>query len=62
MKLGPDAFNAEKWIGRRFQVEDTVNRFNFNLDVYIKEKGLEDVFNEELLQEYPNSFVGLFYN
>ncbi|KAF1763274.1 hypothetical protein GCK72_011540 [Caenorhabditis remanei] len=62
VKLGPDAFDSEKWIGRRFQVEDTFNQFILNLDVYIKEKELEDVFNEKLLQEYPNSFVGLFYN
>ncbi|EFP02624.1 hypothetical protein CRE_02413 [Caenorhabditis remanei] len=62
VKLGPDAFDSEKWIGRRFQVEDTFNRFILNLDVYIKEKELEDVFIKELLQEYPNSFVGHFYN
>ncbi|EFP02591.1 hypothetical protein CRE_02435 [Caenorhabditis remanei] len=58
---GPDAFNAVKWIGRRFQVRNTVNRFNFNLDVYIKEKELEEGFDRELLQEYSNSFVGHFF-
>ncbi|EFP02643.1 hypothetical protein CRE_02361 [Caenorhabditis remanei] len=58
---GPEVFLDNKWIGRRFQVRDTVNRFNFNLDVYIKEKELKEEFNKELLQEYPNSFVGHFF-
>ncbi|KAF1762819.1 hypothetical protein GCK72_011082 [Caenorhabditis remanei] len=58
---GPKVFLDNKWIGRRFHIEDTVNQFNFNLDVYIKEKELEEEFNEELLQEYPNSFVRHFF-
>ncbi|KAF1763182.1 hypothetical protein GCK72_011448 [Caenorhabditis remanei] len=58
---GPEVFLDNKWIGRRFQVEDTVNRFNFNLDVYIKEKELEEKFDKEMLQTYPNSFVGHFF-
>ncbi|KAF1763280.1 hypothetical protein GCK72_011546 [Caenorhabditis remanei] len=56
-----EEFNQEKWIGRRFQVEDIENLFNFNLNVYIKEKELEEGFDKQLLQEYPNSFVGHFY-
>ncbi|KAF1763272.1 hypothetical protein GCK72_011538 [Caenorhabditis remanei] len=59
---GPEVFLDNKWVGRRFQVKDTFNQFNFNLDVYIKEKELEDMFIKALLQEYPNSFVGHFYN
>ncbi|EFP02593.1 hypothetical protein CRE_02335 [Caenorhabditis remanei] len=47
-------FNEEKWIGKRFQVED------FNLDVYVKENKLEEVKN--LLHEYPNSFVNHFFS
>ncbi|EFP02537.1 hypothetical protein CRE_02350 [Caenorhabditis remanei] len=58
---GPEVFLDNKWIGRRFQVKDTFNQFSFNLDVYIKEKELKEEFNEELLQEYPNSFVGHFF-
>ncbi|EFP02632.1 hypothetical protein CRE_02425 [Caenorhabditis remanei] len=58
---GPEVFLDNKWIGRRFQVRDTFNQFSFNLDVYIKEKQLEEKFDKELLQEYPNSFVGHFF-
>ncbi|EFO99022.1 hypothetical protein CRE_08590 [Caenorhabditis remanei] len=58
---GPEVFLDNKWIGRRFQVEDTVNRFNFKLDVYIKGKELEKGFDKEILQTYPNSFVGHFF-
>ncbi|EFP02536.1 hypothetical protein CRE_02404 [Caenorhabditis remanei] len=58
---GPEVFLDNKWVGRRFQVEDTSNQFNFNLDVYIKKKELEEGFDEELLQEYPYSFVGHFF-
>ena len=47
---GPEVFLDNKWIGRRFQVEHAENQFNFNLDVFIKEKELEEEFNEELLQ------------
>ncbi|EFP02605.1 hypothetical protein CRE_02428 [Caenorhabditis remanei] len=58
---GPEVFLDNKWIGRRFQVRNTVNQFNFNLDVYIKEKELEEGFDNELLHEFPNSFVGHFF-
>ncbi|KAF1760525.1 hypothetical protein GCK72_008774 [Caenorhabditis remanei] len=58
---GPEVFLDNEWIGRRFQVKDTVNQFNFNLDVYIKEKELGEIFDEEMLKEYPNSFVGHFF-
>ncbi|EFP02636.1 hypothetical protein CRE_02409 [Caenorhabditis remanei] len=58
---GPEVFLDNRWIGSRFQVRDTVNQFNFNLDVYIKEKELEKGFDKEQLQEYPNSFVGHFF-
>ncbi|KAF1763278.1 hypothetical protein GCK72_011544 [Caenorhabditis remanei] len=58
---GPEVFLDNRWIGRRFQMRNTVNQFNFNLDVYIKEKELEEKFDKELLQEYPNSFVGHFF-
>ncbi|KAF1763231.1 hypothetical protein GCK72_011497 [Caenorhabditis remanei] len=47
-------FNEEKWIGKRFQVED------FNLDVYVKENELEE--DKNLLHEYPNSFVNHFFS
>ncbi|KAF1763265.1 hypothetical protein GCK72_011531 [Caenorhabditis remanei] len=57
---GPDVFLDNKWIGRRFQVKNTINQFNFNLDVYIKEKELEEGLDKDLLQEYPNSFVAHF--
>ncbi|EFP02608.1 hypothetical protein CRE_02441 [Caenorhabditis remanei] len=60
-KHGPEVFIDNKWIGRRFQVRDTVHQFNFNLDVYIKEKELEKGFDKQLLQEYPNSFVKHFF-
>ncbi|EFP02571.1 hypothetical protein CRE_02359 [Caenorhabditis remanei] len=58
---GPEVFLDNRWIGSRFQVRDTFNQFNFNLDVYIKKKELEKGFNKEQLQEYPNSFVGHFF-
>ncbi|EFP02546.1 hypothetical protein CRE_02415 [Caenorhabditis remanei] len=58
---GPEVFFDNEWIGRRFQVRNTVNQFNFNLDVYIKEKELEEGFDNELLHEFPNSFVGHFF-
>ncbi|KAF1760720.1 hypothetical protein GCK72_008969 [Caenorhabditis remanei] len=58
---GPEVFLDNKWIGRRFQVENAENQFNFNLDVYIKEKELEEGFDKALLQIYPNSFVETFF-
>ncbi|KAF1762607.1 hypothetical protein GCK72_010869 [Caenorhabditis remanei] len=58
---GPKVFLDNKWIGRRFQVEDTVHQFTFNLDVYIKEKELEKEFDKVIFQEYPNSFVRHFF-
>ncbi|EFP01163.1 hypothetical protein CRE_24431 [Caenorhabditis remanei] len=57
---GPEVFLDNKWIGRRFQVEHAENQFSFDLDVFIKEKELEEEFNEQLLQIYPNSFVETF--
>ncbi|EFP02557.1 hypothetical protein CRE_02408 [Caenorhabditis remanei] len=58
---GPEVFLDNKWIGRRFQVDHAENRFHFKLDVYIKEKELEERLDKKLLQEYPDSFVGHFY-
>ncbi|KAF1763277.1 hypothetical protein GCK72_011543 [Caenorhabditis remanei] len=58
---GPEVFLDNKWMGRRFQVEHAENRFNFNLDVYIKEKELEEKFDKKLLQDNPNSFVRHFF-
>lgn len=60
LKLDSKEFIEEKWIGRRFQVENAPNQFNFNLDVYIKDNELKEEVDKELLKDYPNSFVGHF--